>query len=738
MGGSWDEKAVFVRALELPPSERDAFLDSACPTPTARARIAALLSHHAAGSDLLARTPHAGSAVAPGVSGASGAASPLHIDDFEIIRELGRGGMGVVHLARDRTLGRLVAVKVLAPHLVDSEQAKERLRREARAIASLSHPGIVPIYRFASAGGRDYIAMEYVPGQTLHDRLRAAHANADTGTPTGDLPAVLRDPEAVRDVARIIAEVADALDHAHRHSVFHRDIKPSNVIIDANGQPHLTDFGIAMVEGGLALTTTGDMAGTLPYMSPEQTEEGAAPIDGRSDLFSLGVVLYELLALRRPFDAPSQPKLMEAIQRHEPPELRSVNRTVPQDLSTICHKALEKRPQNRYQSAAHMAADLRAFLAGDPILARPPSAVRRMRRWVRRHPSGVAAAIVVGSVAVAAGAVSLAVLVNQWRLCELEVVGGAAGLRARLFTVDEGGAPVGAPIDLGAVPASARVPVGVYRLFLHDDRGRSYDSTVPFTREGEYRRVSLPDSMPAPSADDDMVLIPGGEYECGVPGDGDGRSLRTVRLDPFYIDRKEVSNGDYRKYVEATNAPEPDFWREIGLDAVPDDLPVVGISWEEAESYARWAGKRLPTANEWECAMRLPDQRLLPWGDAEVEFPAATLEDMRAPKRSTRDAIDMYLKYALPVDSRPDLATDRGILHAASNASEFTATIIVGQSQIVLKGATWADDPRQTDLAKLRTFPLETLARLDSLESRAPAKGLHIGFRCARSAGSSK
>jgi len=736
MGDSWDEKAVFVRALEVPPSERDAFLDSACPTPTARARIAALLSHHAAGSDLLARTPHASGAVAPGVSGASGAVSPSRIDDFEIVRELGRGGMGVVYLARDRELGRLAAVKVLAPHLIDSEQAKERLRSEARAIAKLSHPGIVPIYRAGVAEGRHYIAMEYVPGQTLNERLRAgggAAADSDTSTPTGELPAVLRDPDAVREAARIVAEVADALDHAHRHEVFHRDIKPSNVIVDSNGRPHLTDFGIAKFEGSLALTTTGDMAGTLPYMSPEQTEENRR-VDGRSDLFSLGVVLYELLSLRRPFDGPSQPKLIEAIQRHEPPELRKANRLVPPDLSTICHKALEKRPQNRYQSAAHMAADLRAFLAGDPILARPPSAVRRVRRWVRRHPSGLAAAVVVGSISLAAIGVVSAVLVGRWRLCTVEVVGGAEGMTVQLRPVDENSS-LGEAIELGATPTSAQVPAGIYRMVMNHRGGVRVDSTVPLVRPGEHRRIELPSSAPpAPEPDEDMVFIAGGECQVGHSereNDPGPQRTRRVVLDPFFIDRREVSVGDYRRYLEATGEPMPTAWTMMNADQLRDEWPVAGVTWEEAERYARWVGKRLPTAEEWECAMRAPDGRLVPWGDAEVDYPHASLEDVRAPKQSALADISIYAKLAQPVDSRPDLATELGILHASSNVAEYTATFQRQLGWVLIKGASWLDDPMQTHLGKVTYRPFETVGDRERI---VPAWAMNVGFRCARSA----
>ncbi len=731
MDDAWDEKAIFVRALGMSPAERDAFLRAACPTATARARIEALLSHHAGSSDLLARTPHAGGAVAPGASGASGATSPPRFDEFEVLRELGRGGMGVVHLARDRQLGRLVALKVLAPHLADSDQAKERLRREARAVAALSHPGIVPIYRAEVSSGRAYIAMEFVPGETLQARILAANAAGDSTTATAELPAVFRDPAAVREAARIIADAAEALDHAHQRGIVHRDVKPSNIIVDAAGRPRLMDFGIAKVQGGHTITTTGDMAGTLPYMSPEQTDASAEDVQASSDIWSLGVVLYELLALRRPFVAPTPAKLITAIQKHEPPDLRGVNHLVSPELSIICHMALEKRPNERYRSAAQMAADLRSVIAGEGLrFARPPGAIRRARRWVRRHPTGIAATAAVGSMAVAAGGVTFAVLLSQWRQCDLVVQGGSDDMRVQLLPLAENGRP-GDAIDLGSPPTRTRVPVGVYRLSLTDGKGRRADAAIPLVSPGGQREIVLPAALREPSPDDDMIPIPGGVYAGGVPGEESPQGPHSITVEPFLIDRTEVTNGDYRRYVEATGAPVPDFWTSIGLENVPMDLPVAGITWWEAQAYAIWAGKRLPTADEWEVAMRLPDDRLQPWGEQPVELPARKVEDLDDSKSPGLRAIRTYLRNAQPADSRPDLATDRGILHAASNLKEFTETVIVPLQVVVVKGASWSDDPAKVTLGNMVHFPLETMNTPDQI---VPAKSMKIGFRCVRSA----
>jgi len=735
MGDEFDEKSVFLRALELPPLERNAFLDRACPTPEARKRVVALLDTHAVGRGLLKNgDPRESNAVAPGVSGALGATSHIHLDEFELIRELGRGGMGVVHLARDTVLGRLVAIKVLAPHLVDSEQAVERFRQEGRAVAALGHPGIVPVHRAACSQGRHYIAMAYVEGETLHDRIRAAHPPAGDATPTGDLPEVFRNPERVRDSARIIADVAEALEHAHRAGVVHRDVKPSNVIVDATGRPHLTDFGIAKVKGGAALTTPGDLAGTAHYMSPEQADEAPDAIDRRSDVFSLGVVLYELLALRRPFDGPNQQRVLEAIRKDEPPDLRAANPLVAVDLSTICHKALEKRPQNRYQTAAHMAADLRSFLAGDPILARPPSAVRRARRWAKRHRASLAASVVVASLAITASAVGLFVMQERSRLCVLEVASGFERSAAVLRRMSDDGMELGEPINAGSLPLRTRVQPGIYRLAVISVDGRFVETTVSLLKPGEERRIAFDRPAPRTTSIEGMVFVPGGICDCGVEGREGPQGARRVRIAPFFIDQHEVSNAEYRRFVEETGAAPPPQWADpVFAQRDTDDLPVVGVSWDEAEAFARWAGKRLPTAAEWECAMRSPDALLSPWGDAVVEVPEADLAAVhRSSAGEQADTLGEYLAHALPVDGRPDLATPGGIFHAATNMTEWTASILVGRTTVVvIKGASWADDPTVTDLAIVRTFPLETI---DTGEQMVPARSMKLGFRCARSA----
>ncbi|MCA8956909.1 MAG: serine/threonine protein kinase, partial [Planctomycetes bacterium] len=294
------------------------------------------------------------------------AEQPRHLGDFRIVRELGRGGMGVVYEAEQTSLGRRVALKVL--HAASAALAPaqiERFRREAAAAAKLRHPGIVPIHAVGEAEGVHFIAMELIEGQRLSEHF------AGRGEP--------------RQVAGLIALVADALGHAHDHGIVHRDIKPQNILVAADGSPRVVDFGLAKDLQREGLSVEGTLAGTPYYMSPEQALPGHGPIDGQSDVFSLGVVLYEALTGRRPFEAETSQQVLALVTGAEPPRPRLLDPGLPRDLETICLTAIEKDRARRYPSAHAMAADLRAFCRGEPIAARPLGPAGRTMRLVRRH-----------------------------------------------------------------------------------------------------------------------------------------------------------------------------------------------------------------------------------------------------------------------------------------------------------------------------------------------------------------
>ncbi len=305
-------------------------------------------------------------------------AAPEHLEervlgDFRLLREVGRGGMGVVYEAEQISLSRRVAVKVLSPSLTAAPRAVERFRREAGVISRLRHPGIVQVFQVGQATGEQFFAMEFVAGTPLDEVIERARRGKGSIDPTW--------------ACRVISQVADALEHAHRAGVIHRDVKPSNIIVLENGTAKLTDFGLARQTGLPTLTLPGEFAGTAHYIAPEQAETASLSSDPRTDVYSLGVTLYELLTLRRPFEGETAAAVLRQVVLREPIPPRRINRLIPKDLETICLMAMEKQPGRRYERAADLAEDLRSFLELRPVRARPVGAVTRALRWARRRPA---------------------------------------------------------------------------------------------------------------------------------------------------------------------------------------------------------------------------------------------------------------------------------------------------------------------------------------------------------------
>ena len=277
---------------------------------------------------------------------------PAAFGDYEILAEIGRGGMGVVYRARQRSLDRTVAVKMLLRGDLASAADLARFRSEAEAAARLDHPGIVSIFEVGEHAGHPFYSMQLVEGTTLAKRL-------------------LEGPLPPREAAAILAQVADAVQAAHDRGVLHRDLKPSNILIDSSGLPHVSDFGLAKrLEQDASVTYSGAILGTPCYMSPEQAAGSRGDVGPASDVWSLGAILYQVLVGRPPFQASTAMDTLLAVLESDPPLPRSVDRGVNRDLELIALKSLQKPPDLRYASAAALAADLRAFLAGEPVAAR--------------------------------------------------------------------------------------------------------------------------------------------------------------------------------------------------------------------------------------------------------------------------------------------------------------------------------------------------------------------------------
>ncbi len=385
------------------------------------------------------------------LAGAASLQDGTPLGDYRLVREIGRGGMGIVYEAEQLSLGRRIALKVLPFALTLDPKQLQRFKNEARAAAQLHHQHIVPVYAVGTERGVHFYAMQYIEGQSLAEVIRDLRQqappslpqrpehDASTGTyiPQEEAASMVsserRAAETVksisalatsfstdsrgfyRTVARLGIQAAEALEHAHEYGVIHRDIKPGNLMVDAHGHLWITDFGLAQFQTDASLTQSGDLLGTLRYMSPEQASGQRIAVDHRTDIYSLGATLYELLTLRPPFEGNNRQTLLHQILNDEPQPLRSLHKSIPVELETIVLKALAKSPAERYATAREFADDLSRFLQDKPIQARRATAAQRLRKWARRHPSIVWAAVVLCLLTVAGSLVSAAMIQQAYK-----------------------------------------------------------------------------------------------------------------------------------------------------------------------------------------------------------------------------------------------------------------------------------------------------------------------------------
>jgi serine/threonine-protein kinase len=628
---------------------------------------------------------------------------------YEILGEIGRGGFGAVYKARDTQLDRLVALKVLAPHLTWEPEFVERFHREARAVARLRHAHIVTVHEIGEEGDRLYIAMSYLEGRTL------GHLIAEEGALS------------LERATAILAQIADALDYAHGQGVLHRDIKPANMMIEERrGQPQasLMDFGLVKaMESSNSLTSMGTILGSPEYMAPEQADvDRKNEIGPATDLYALGVVAYEMLTGRVPFPG-NTPATLVAHMQKSPPSPQSLRTDLPESVAHVLLKAMSKAPRERYHTATAMVEALKeAANFGRP--AQPGTAsAKPMAEPEKRQPLGEQRSL------------ARERPLEQQRVPEKQrpsfLLWGAVGLLAVVLVL--GGVWIGnrvtKPSDgQTAVPTSTVQPTHTAPatsvvqnptatltlvpsatptttltptlLPTHTPRPQATPTatqtltprpTATATPKAGATRVIGPDNavmvyVPAgpfwmgstdPQVDDALALCSKYRSDCDRELFSNEQPPHQVSLDAYWIDQTEVTNTQYTQCVNAGGCTPPSDSNSYTRDSYYDNpeydaYPVIFVSWDQANAYCEWAGKRLPTEAEWEKAARGTDRRTFSWGNA-FDGSKVNFCDLNCSLEWTDlDWDDGYADTA-PAGSYPSVASPYGVLDMAGNVWEWVA-----------------------------------------------------------------
>jgi len=702
---------IFLDALELDRLSREAFVVEACKGDRA---LRSAVERYLAGHDHESWLDGTVDSAFPELSGRAGHA----LAGYELVREIGRGAMGVVYLAYDEAVDRHVALKVVRLHAITRDADERRLLNEARAAGALDHPGIAPVFGAGREEGVLFVVSAHIDGESLREKLNAINEAQTLGEPRGLVPRYARSPGWVLGCIGWTIKIAWALEYAHRRGIMHRDVKPANVLIDERGEPRLVDFGIASLPSR-PLETLVHGAGTLAYLSPERAlgrEDEPSPA---SDVYALGAMLYECLTMRVPYEAGTLAGLIAVHGRALPPRIRPINRSVPARVEAVCFKAIAPDPAWRYASASAFAGDLARAVAGEPI--RGLDRFARSRRWVRRRR----AVLIGGLVSVAAASVATLIALYDPPPTGTLSIAGPIGQRFTLQRIDPVYRTPGTTLRTGTTPYRGEVPAGTYRVRLESE-----DGVTELTRrvEAGERLAVRPPAKQKDWSSEGMLYIPSGTAVVGrqdLPGSGFER--REVDLPAYWIDTTEVSNADYREYVRSTGEPPPPLW-PTPYNKRFDELPVVGVTVAEARAYAEWAGKRLPTDVEWERAAAGAEGRMYPWGAAPppgpTKSPPTGFFGLAPGSAGGRAA---YLAGVEPVGETRYDRTPEGGLHFFGNVAEWTGSV---QRFSELPGAPLLAISKGTNWNRARATGLPSTNSAHAPDDRK----IHLGFRCVRTA----
>ncbi len=656
------------------------------------------------------------------------------LGDYLLLEEIGRGGMGVVYRARDHKLKIDVALKVIPRGLGPGGIEEKRLRLEAQNVARLDHPGIVRVRTCDAAGPWTWFVMDLVAGLDLDQELETLRG-VKPEKPLQFEPQLppFDDANYQAQAAELVACAADAVQHAHDQGIVHRDLKPKNMILGPNRGLRLVDFGIARPLGGPNVTDSGALAGTVYYMSPEVAQSARQPVDQRSDVYSLGVVLYELLTLKRPFEGKTSKEVLDRILTGLSPLPSRVNPRVARDLEAICLKAIAFNPEDRYPTAAALRDDLRRFFSHQAVLAERPNWFRRLLFRARRHRRELWAAGITLVLATTFG-VWLLLRTQGAHRARWTITSSAPLTSVAIARLDD---IIGEPGSFREISPSQwkdlRLDAGFYRIRARFDPSAvvEYDAEAV---DREPRVIAV--RVPPPNRTDGMILINGGVLKLR----DNFRTVCTlnhkdVSVAPFWIDRCEMSNGQYQLFLDANpDRSAPSFWPP--KDQRPanwDRLPATGMSWEDAAACAAFFGKRLLTHAEWEFAARGPTGRLYPWPDsrtpkeagANVGRPRPTLD----PKTPAEQLV-LYLASVVPVEDPPGGATLEGLLHLFGNVDEWTGSFSFEPSTT---GLTRSPADRQTMGSSWEAIDWENASTHGRGRTGIANKRVYRGFRCAMS-----